>query len=87
MCGAEARVGNCVNIRAFYAKEVPSQGRENLSLNPLHSSVSAFIPHFNLTALFQALTCQPELQPQVLRLGKARASAVTVPKEGAQNCW
>lgn len=59
-------VGNCVNAGVFYAKEVPSQGRNNLSLHPLHSPIPVFTPHFNFTASFQALTCsdsQPFLQP------------------------
>lgn len=37
-------VGNCVNAGVFYAKEVPSQGRNNLSLHPLHTLQSLFSP-------------------------------------------
>lgn len=54
---AEAGVGNCVNFGVFYAKEVPTLGRKNLGLHPLHSPISTFTPHFPLTASHPALTC------------------------------
>lgn len=72
----------------FYAMEVPPQGRNNLILHPLHSPMCAFTSLFNFAASFPSLICsdsQSSLQPQVLRLGKARASGAPVPKEGPQN--
>lgn len=72
----------------FYAKEVPPQGRNDLSLHPFHSPMCTFTPLFNFAVSFQSLICSDShssLQPQVLRLGKARASGAPVPKEGPQN--
>lgn len=76
-----------MNFGVLYAKEVPLQGRENLSLRPLHSSISTVTPHFMLIALLQTLTCsesQPPPNPSSrgwAKLGPVGAST----QEGAQN--